>query len=153
MARTTSNPTRDAGDGTQAFTAEERAAMKERAHEVKKATRGGSKPSPEQEVLDKIAEMAEADRLLAERIHALVREHAPGLQPRTWYGMPAYGKDGKATVFFQAAAKFKARYATLGFNDDAEIDEGTMWPTAFALTTLTAEDEARVVDLIRRAAG
>ena len=153
MARTTSNPTRDAGDGTQAFTAEERAAMKERAHEVKKATRGGSKPSPEQEVLDKIAEMAEADRLLAERIHALVREHAPGLQPRTWYGMPAYGKDGKATVFFQAAAKFKARYATLGFNDDAEIDVGTMGPTAFALTTLTAEDEARVVDLIRRAAG
>lgn len=153
MPRTTTDPTSGTDDGAQAFTAEERAAMKERAREVKKAARGGAKADPEQEVLAKIAEMPDADRVLAERIHALVREHAPDLQPRTWYGMPAYGSGGRATVFFQAAAKFKARYATLGFNDDAPIDDGTMWPTAFALTTLTAEDEARIVELLRRLGG
>lgn len=154
MARTTTNPTGTAAErGGEAFTAEERAAMKERAREVKKAARGAAKGDPEQEVLAKIAEMPEPDRALATRIHAIVREHAPELEPRTWYGMPAYGKGGRATVFFQAAAKFKARYATLGFNDDAAIDDGTMWPTAYALTTLGPAEEERIVELVRRAAG
>lgn len=148
MARTTTTPTDGSGE---TFTAEERAAMKERARELKKAARGGAKADPEQEVLAKIAEMPEEDRALASRIHAIIREHAPELEPRTWYGMPAYGKGGKATVFFQAAAKFKARYATLGFNDDAVIDEGTMWPTAYALTTLGPAEEARIVELVLRA--
>jgi len=150
MARTTSPSGTSAGGD--AFTAEERAAMKERAREVKKAARG-TKEDPEQEVLAKITEMPEADRALAERIHAIIRENAPEMAPRTWYGMPAYGKGGRATVFFQAAAKFKARYATLGFNDDAAIDDGTMWPTAYALTTLGPAEEERIVALVRRAAG
>lgn len=136
------------------FTDEERSAMKERAQELKAAGRRGAKKADEaQAVLDKIAGMPEADRVLAERIHAVVAADAPGLDPRTWYGMPAYARDGKIVCFFQAAEKFKTRYATLGFNDTAHLDEGTMWPTAFALTGWTPEVEAQVVDLVKRAAG
>lgn len=140
-------------DETGRFTDEERAAMKERAQEVKKARRPRGRADGEADVLAKIAEMPDADRALAERIHALVGEHAPALTPKTWYGMPAYARDGKVVCFFQSAEKFKARYATFGFNDIAVIDDGTMWPTAFALTELTAEDESRLGALIKRAAG
>lgn len=151
MPRTTTTPTTGEGRGTaEAFTAEERAAMKERAREVK-AARSGAKVDPEQDLLAKIAELPEPDRSQATRIHELVREHAPSFAPRTWYGMPAWGRDGKATVFFQPAAKFKARYATLGFNDDAVIDDGAMWPTSYALTTLGPAEEERIVALLRRA--
>ena len=130
------------------FTAEERAAMKERARELKRGTGDG-----EQDVLAKIAEMAEPDRAMAERIHAIVKGAAPHLTPRTWYGMPAYARDGKVVCFFQSAQKFKARYATLGFNDAAKLDEGSMWPTAFALKKLTKKDEATVRALVKKAAG
>lgn len=145
MART---PTDESGS----FTAEERAAMKERAREVR-SQRKNARADPEPEVLAKIAELPEADRLLAERVHALVREAAPHLVPRLWYGMPAYARDGKLVVFFQAAAKFKARYATLGFDQGAALDDGAMWPTAYALTELTPEVEDRIRDLVARAAG
>jgi uncharacterized protein YdhG (YjbR/CyaY superfamily) len=134
------------------FTEAERAAMKERARELKSAKRG-KKVDPEVELLAKIAEMPEPDRALAEGLHALVKEHAPSLTPRTWYGMPAYAKDGKVLCFFQAADKFGARYATFGFNDVANLDDGTMWPTAFALTALTPENAARIGELLRRAVG
>ncbi|REE96133.1 iron chaperone [Thermomonospora umbrina] len=137
------------------FTDEERDAMKERAKELKTAKRRGpraTKADAEGEVLAKIAEMPEADRVLAERIHAIVKADAPDLTPRLWYGMPAYAKNGKVVCFFQSAHKFKSRYATLGFNDPANLDEGTMWPTAYALTTPTAADEARIGDLIKKAA-
>jgi uncharacterized protein YdhG (YjbR/CyaY superfamily) len=130
------------------FTAEERAAMKERARELKRGTGDG-----EQDLLGKIAEMDEPDRALAERIHAIVTAAAPDLTPRTWYGMPAYARDGKVVCFFQSAQKFKARYATLGFNDAARLDEGSMWPTAFALKTLTKKDEATIRALVKKAAG
>ncbi|MEU2563233.1 DUF1801 domain-containing protein [Streptomyces longispororuber] len=133
------------------FTAEERAAMKERAKEVKAARRG--KADGESELLAKVAEMAEPDRVLAERVHAIVRAAAPELTPKTWYGMPAYARDGKVVCFFQSAGKFKARYATLGFNDAAHLDDGAMWPTAFALTELTAAVEERITELVKRAAG
>ncbi|MFB7374766.1 iron chaperone [Streptomyces sp. NPDC056222] len=136
------------------FTAEERDAMKERAKELKSSTRRprAAKADPETEVLAKIAEMPDEDRALAERIHAIAKESAPDLTPKLWYGMPAYAKAGKVVFFFQSAAKFKARYATLGFNDPANLDEGSMWPTAFALTKLTAADEARIGELFKRAA-
>ncbi|WP_433441098.1 iron chaperone [Nonomuraea sp. CA-141351] len=137
------------------FTDEERAAMKEHAQELKTAARRGSaaaKADGERDVLTKIAEMAEADRVLAERIHAVIKASAPALSPKLWYGMPAYAKDGKIVCFFQPALKFKARYATLGFNDPANLDDGTMWPTAFALTELTADDEARISALVKQAA-
>ncbi|MFC9298191.1 iron chaperone [Streptomyces sp. NPDC057011] len=137
------------------FTDEERGAMKERAQELKAAARRGSraaKADPEGEVLAKIAEMPEADRVLAERLHALVKAFAPDLAPKLWYGMPAYARDGKVVCFFQSAQKFKSRYATLGFSDQAHLDEGTMWPTSYALTNLTPADEARIGDLIGRAA-
>src|SRR5688572_7725730 len=135
-----------AADG---FTAEERAAMKERAAELKSsARRGSSKADEEEALLAKIAEMPPADRAIAERIHAIVKENAPGLAPKTWYGMPAYARDGKVVCFFQAAAKFNARYATFGFNDPAHLDDGTMWPTAFAITELTAADEATIASLV-----
>ncbi|MEU8006770.1 DUF1801 domain-containing protein [Catellatospora sp. NPDC049111] len=133
------------------FTDEERGAMKDRAAELKSATRRGAKADEEPGVLAKIAEMPEADRVLAERIHALVKANAPELAPRLWYGMPAYTLDGKVLCFFQNAAKFKSRYATLGFNDVANLDDGTMWPTAYALTELTAADEARIGALLRKA--
>jgi uncharacterized protein YdhG (YjbR/CyaY superfamily) len=138
------------------FTAEERDAMKERAKELKAQARSAkSANKAEQEaaaVLAKIAELDAPDRALAERIHAIVAEHAPGLAPKLWYGMPAYARDGKIVCFFQGADKFKVRYATLGFNEDANLDEGTMWPTAFALTKLTKADEKRIGELVKRAA-
>ena len=130
------------------FTAEERAAMRERAKEVKAAA---NREEAERDVLAKIAEMPEPDRDMAERLHALVKESAPELEARTWYGMPAYSKDGKVVCFFQSASKFKARYATLGFNDRANLDEGAMWPTSFALQGLTAAEEARIGELVKKA--
>ncbi len=134
------------------FTAEERAAMKERAKELKAEARANkNKAEGERAVLASIAEMPEPDRALAERLHAIVTASAPSLAPKTWYGMPAYAKDGKVVCFFQAAAKFNARYATFGFNDTANLDDGTMWPTSFALTELTADDEARIGALVKKA--
>ncbi|MET1042901.1 MAG: hypothetical protein ABWX59_02125 [Microbacteriaceae bacterium] len=144
------NDTQNSDEG---FSAEERAAMKERATEVKAGRRGSrAKVDPEEELLAKIAEMSDEDRVMAERIHAIVKASAPNLTSKTWYGMPAYAKNGKVVVFFQAASKFKSRYATLGFNDDANLDDGTMWPTAFALMSLSAEDEAKITELVKRAA-
>jgi uncharacterized protein YdhG (YjbR/CyaY superfamily) len=135
------------------WTDEERAAMKEHAQELKATKRRGSaaKADGEHDVLAKIAGMPEPDRVMAERIHAVIRASAPSLSPRTWYGMPAYARDGKVVCFFQAADKFKARYATFGFNDTANLDEGTMWPTSWALTELTAGDEARITELVKKA--
>jgi uncharacterized protein YdhG (YjbR/CyaY superfamily) len=132
------------------FTAEERAAMRERVRELKSSARAGGADA-DSEVLAKIAGMAPPDRALAERIHAIIKAGAPGLSPRLWYGMPAYAKDGKVVCFFQAAQKFKTRYATLGFSDKASLDEGHMWPTAFALTELTAIDESRIAALVKTA--
>ncbi|MEV6330468.1 DUF1801 domain-containing protein [Streptomyces sp. NPDC051909] len=144
-----------AADG---FTEEERSAMKERAKELRAASRGGSRASKaekaaeaEAEVVAKIAELPDEDRVLAERVHALVKANAPELAPRLWYGMPAYAKDGKVLCFFQPASKFKARYATLGFNDVATLDEGVMWPTAFALTGLDPAVEDRIAALLKTA--
>ncbi|MBB6556585.1 iron chaperone [Nonomuraea rubra] len=137
------------------FSDEERAAMKEHAQELKKAARRGTratKADGEKDVLEKIAEMEEPDRVMAERIHAIVKEHAPELAPRLWYGQPAYSKAGKIVCFFQAATKFKTRYATLGFNEAANLDDGTMWPTAFALTELTPDAETRIARLVTQAA-
>jgi uncharacterized protein YdhG (YjbR/CyaY superfamily) len=138
-----------------AFTDEERAAMKERAEEVKAERRRGraGKADGEGDVLAKIAEMAEPDRAIAERLHALIKEAAPELAPRTWYGMPAYAKDGKVVCFFQGAAKFKARYSTIGFSDRAVLDDGDMWPTSFALKDLTPDVEARIRKLVEQAVG
>jgi uncharacterized protein YdhG (YjbR/CyaY superfamily) len=134
------------------FTAEERAAMKERAKELKAEARANEdRAAGERDVLAKIAEMPDADRAIAERLHAIVEANAPALSPRTWYGMPAYAQDGKVVCFFQSAEKFKTRYATLGFSDRANLDEGTMWPTAFALTELTAAAEKRIAALVKRA--
>ncbi|WP_405181148.1 DUF1801 domain-containing protein [Nocardia sp. NBC_01377] len=138
------------------FSDEEKAAMKEHAQELKTAARRGSRASKvngEADVVAKIADMAAPDRAMAERIHAIVGEGAPELTPKLWYGMPAYARDGKVVLFFQSAEKFKARYATLGFNDIAALDDGTMWPTAFALTKLTPAVEARITELVRKAAG
>ena len=122
--------------------------MREHAKEVKAAA---GKADAEKDLLAKIAEMPKSDRVMAERVHAIVKASAPGLSPKTWYGMPAYAKDGKVVCFFQAADKFKARYATFGFNDDAHLDEGNMWPTAWALTRLTAADEATIAKLVKKA--
>ena len=132
------------------FSAEERAAMRERAQELKAAARSG-KGDEESVVLEKIAAMAAPDRAMAERLHSIIKASAPELSPRLWYGMPAYAKDGKVVCFFQDAKKFKTRYATLGFSDKANLDEGRMWPTAFALKELTAADEARIVGLVKKA--
>ena len=136
------------------FTDEERAAMKERAQELKAEARRGpraDKADGESELLAKIAEMPEPDRALAKRLHAIIKASAPALSPRTWYGMPAYAKDGKVVCFFQSAQKFKTRYATLGFSDEADLDEGAMWPVAFALKELTATEEARISALVKKA--
>ena len=131
------------------FTAEERAAMRERARELKAAA---SKEEAERDVLAKIAEMPKADRVLAEKIHALVKANAPALSPRTWYGMPAYADDdGKVVCFFKSAAKFKSRYATIGFEEAANLDAGAMWPTSYALTELTPKDEAKIGALVKKA--
>jgi len=134
------------------FTQEERAAIQERAREVKaEERRAADKAGGESELLAKIAEMQESDRALAKRIHAVVKASAPDLTPTTWYGMPAYSKNGKVVCFFQSAQKFKTRYATLGFNAPANLDEGSMWPVAFAVTKLTAADEARIGALVKKA--
>jgi hypothetical protein len=138
------------GTKPQGFTAEERAAMKERAQELKAAAGG---EDGEKAVLAKIAAMREPDRAMAKRLHALIKASAPGLVPRTWYGMPAYGKDDKVVCFFQDAQKFKARYATLGFSDKANLDEGNLWPTYFALKELGAAEEATISALVRKAVG
>jgi uncharacterized protein YdhG (YjbR/CyaY superfamily) len=130
------------------FTAEERAAMRERAKELKAAA---GKEESERDVLAKIAEMPKADRAIAERIHAIVKANAPVLSPKTWYGMPAYAKDGKVVCYFQSAAKFKSRYATFGFNDTANLDHGAMWPTSFALRELTAAEEKKIAALVKKA--
>jgi uncharacterized protein YdhG (YjbR/CyaY superfamily) len=134
--------------GLAGFTAEERAAMRERVKEMKAAA---SAEEAEKVVLAKIAEMPKADRVLAERVHAIVKDSAPDLAPRTWYGMPAYARDGKVVCFFQSADKFKARYATLGFSDNANLDKGDMWPTSFALKDLTAAEEKTIRALVKKA--
>ena len=138
------------------FTDEERAAMRERAQELKGAARRGprgkkDKADGERDVLAKIAEMPEPDRAMAKRLHTIIKTSAPALAPKTWYGMPAYAKDGKVVCFFQSAQKFKARYATFGFSDEANLDEGVMWPTSFALKELTAAEEARIGALVKKA--
>ncbi|HSO29870.1 MAG TPA: DUF1801 domain-containing protein [Candidatus Sulfomarinibacteraceae bacterium] len=145
---------RTAAEGTanEGFSDAERAAMKERARELKAEARAGKdRAAGENAVLAAIAAMPEPDRVMAERLHALIKASAPALSPKTWYGMPAYAKDGKVVCFFQSADKFKARYATFGFNDDANLDEGTMWPTAFALKELTPADLARIGALVKKA--
>jgi uncharacterized protein YdhG (YjbR/CyaY superfamily) len=142
------------GKKSKGFTDEERAAMKERARELKAAARRGpraDKADGESAVLAKIAEMSEPDRATAKRLHAIIKASAPALSPKTWYGMPAYAKDGKVVCYFQSAQKFKSRYATFGFNDAANLDEGAMWPTSFALTELTATEEARISALVKKA--
>ncbi len=144
--------TKQAADRTstgKGFSAEEKAAMKERAKELKAQA---NKADAEKALLEKIAEMPDADRTMAERFHAIVKENAPNLAPRLWYGMPAYGReDGKLICFFQAADKFKARYATFGFEESAKLDDGNMWPTSFALKKLTPADEKRIAALIKQA--
>ncbi len=134
------------GKASKGFTDEERAAMRERARELK-----GGKADGESDVLAKIAEMPEPDRALAERLHAIVKASAPALSPRTWYGMPAYAKDGKVVCFFQSAQKFKSRYATFGFSDKANLDQGNMWPSSFALKELTAAEEEKISALVKKA--
>ncbi len=139
---------------SEGFTDEERGAMQERAKELKAAARRGpsaDKADGESDVLAKIAEMPEPDRVMAERLHAIIKASAPALSPRTWYGMPAYARDGNVVCFFQSAQKFKARYATLGFSDKANLDEGMMWPTSYALKELTADAEARIAALVKKA--
>ncbi|MFC8348481.1 hypothetical protein [Streptomyces sp. NPDC057280] len=147
----------DEGGAYEGFTAEERAAMKEHAREMKTAARRRSHADKaaeaERDVLAKIAEMREPDRVMAERVHAVVTAAAPALAPKLWYGMPAYALDGKVVCFFQSAEKFKARYATLGFSDLAQLDDGPMWAAAFALTEVTAEVEERIGALVKRAVG
>src|SRR3954452_9164172 len=139
--RSTRKPAKSGGNSSKGFTDEERAAMRERARELKASA---SKADAESDVLTKIAEMPKADRVMAERLHEIVKASAPDLAPRTWYGMPAYARDGKVVCFFQSAQKFNSRYATFGFSDKANLDDGAMWPTAFALKELTAAEEARV---------
>ena len=154
MTATKNSAKRTAGRDTPAegWTDEERAAMKEHARELKAAAkRGAAKADGEADVMAKIAEMPASDRAMAERIHEVVKANAPDLDPRTWYGMPAYAKDGKVLCFFQAADKFKTRYATFGFNDVANLDDGAMWPTSWALTKLTAADEKRIGELVKKA--
>lgn len=144
------SPKKPSEKGT--FTAEERAAMRERAKELKAEERANrDRAAGEKDLLAKIAEMPEPDRGLAKKIHAIVTANAPDLMPRTWYGMPAYARDGKIVCFFQAADKFKARYATLGFNDDAALDDGQMWATSFAVKKITAAEEKKITALVKKA--
>ena len=136
------------------FTADERAAMRERAKELKAAERrGADKAGDESAVLEKIAAMTDPDRAMAQRVHDIIQASAPTLSPKLWYGMPAYARDGDVVCFFQAAQKFKARYGLLGFSDKARLDDGQMWPTAFALKDLTADDEAKIAALVKKAGG
>ena len=151
---------RATGKGKQApaksegFTGDEKAAMRERAKELRaEARRGKDRAAGESDLLEKIAEMPKGDRDMATRLHAIVTKTAPDLMPKTWYGMPAYARDGKIVCFFQSAAKFGARYATFGFNDTAKLDDGTMWPTSFALKKLTAADEKKIAALVKKAVG
>ncbi len=145
---------KDAQKSAKGFTDEERAAMKERAQELKAEPRASkNKADGESDVLAKIAEMKGADRAMAKRLHAIVKASAPALSPKTWYGMPAYAKDGKVVCYFQSAQKFNSRYATFGFSDSANLDEGAMWPTSFALKELTATEEATISALVKKAAG
>jgi uncharacterized protein YdhG (YjbR/CyaY superfamily) len=151
---TKSSAKRTNGKVSKGFTDEERAAMRERAQEVKAGARrrpGAGTEDGESEVLSKIAQMPGQDRAMAERLHAIIKASAPALSSRTWYGMPAYAKDGSVVCFFQNASKFKTRYATLGFSDEANLDEGGMWPTSFALKELTAAEEAKIGALVKRA--
>jgi len=151
MTNESSTPSDEVSEG---FTAEERAAMQERARELKAAARRGARVDREEEeraALAKIAEMPEPDRSMAERLHALIKASAPDLSPKTWYGMPAYAKDGKVVCYFTPASKFKERYATFGFNAAANLDEGNMWPTSFALKELTPAEEARIAALVKKA--
>jgi len=149
--RTTKRTATDDTSGK--FTREELDAMKERAKELKASSRRASEAADgERDLLAKIAEMPKADRVMAERIHAIVKASAPELTPKTWYGMPAYAKDGKLVCFFKAADKFKSRYATFGFEETANLDDGSMWPTSWALTKLTAADEAKIGALVKKAA-
>jgi uncharacterized protein YdhG (YjbR/CyaY superfamily) len=152
--RKSAKSTSATGKTFEGFTDEERGAMKERARELKAAARRGpraDKADGERDVLAKIAEMPEPDRAMAERLHAIIKASAPALSPRTWYGMPAYAKDGKVVCYFTAASKFNERYATFGFNASANLDEGSMWPTSFALKELTAAEEARIGELVKKA--
>ena len=152
--RKSAKSTSATGKTSEGFTDEERAAMKEHVKELKAEKRRGSradKADGESDVLAQIAAMPEPDRALAERLHAIIKASAPALSPRTWYGMPAYAKDGKVVCFFQSAAKFKTRYATFGFQHAANLDEGAMWPVAFALKELTAAEEARIIALVKKA--
>ena len=150
--QTSAKTTNATGKTSEGWTDEERAAMKERAKELKAEARADrDKADGEGAVLAKIAEMPEPDRAMAKRLHAVIKASAPALSPRLWYGMPAYAKDGKVVCFFQSAQKFKTRYATFGFSDEANLDEGAMWPTAFALTELTAADAARIGALVKKA--
>jgi uncharacterized protein YdhG (YjbR/CyaY superfamily) len=144
---------RASGRSSKGFTDEERAAMRERAREAKTAVRRGPRAGAdeESEVLAKIAQMTDRDRVMAERLHALIKDNAPDLSPRTWYGMPAYAKDGNVVCFFQPAQKFKTRYSTFGFSDKANLDEGAMWPNAYALMELTADVESSIVALVNKA--
>jgi uncharacterized protein YdhG (YjbR/CyaY superfamily) len=140
------------GKKSEGFTDEERSAMKERARELKAEARANrDRAAGESDLLAKIAEMKGSDRAMAKRIHAIVKASAPALSPKTWYGMPAYAKDGKVVCYFQSAQKFNSRYATFGFSDEANLDEGAMWPTSFALKELTAADEARIAALVEKA--
>ncbi|HEV8446409.1 MAG TPA: hypothetical protein VGQ44_06305 [Gemmatimonadaceae bacterium] len=149
-ARSSTANDRGRGGTSKGFTAEERAAMRERVKELKAS---GGKEDDERAVLEKLAAMAPADRALGERIHAIIKANAPDLAPRLWYGMPAYARDGSVVCHFQDAKKFKTRYATIGFSDKAKLDDGHVWPVAFALTQLTAADEARIVALLKKAVG
>jgi uncharacterized protein YdhG (YjbR/CyaY superfamily) len=143
--------TKSAGS-SKGFSAEEKAAMRERARELKAEERAGrDRAAGEKALLEKIAEMETSDRAMAERLHEIVTASAPGLSPKTWYGMPAYAKDGKVVCFFQSAGKFNSRYATFGFSDEANLDDGAMWPTSFALKELTSADEARIGTLVKKA--
>ena len=152
MAQKSARSTTTNRETSEGFTAEERAAMKERAKELKAQARADKdRAAGESDLLAKIAEMPEPDRAMAERLHEIITASAPVLAPKTWYGMPAYARDGKIVCFFQAAAKFNSRYATLGFNDTANLDEGAMWPTSYALTALSADDEARIRALVEKA--
>jgi uncharacterized protein YdhG (YjbR/CyaY superfamily) len=153
-AKTRSAGKTETSNGSNGFTDEERAAMKERVKEMKASARRGSgagKADGEGDVLAKIAEMQEADRVIAERVHAIVTDTSPDLVPRTWYGMPAYAKDDKVVCYFQSAAKFKSRYATLGFSDKASLDKGDIWPTVYAVQALTPEVEAKISKLVKQA--
>jgi uncharacterized protein YdhG (YjbR/CyaY superfamily) len=146
------NSTTTTGKKSKGFTDEERAAMKERSQELKAEARAKKdRAEGESAVLAKIAEMQGPDRAMAERLHAIIKASAPALSPKTWYGMPAYAKDGKVVCFFQSAQKFNSRYATFGFNDTANLDEGAMWPTSFALKELTAAEEAKISALVKKA--